>query len=223
MRIVEPSFEIMSMPDPNTALSVIERAGRTCYKSEHKIEPDSAYRFIQKLLSIGHESVLEHGAITVRFLTDRAVSHELVRHRLASYSQESQRYVDPEHKGLMEFIRPWWVPKEWIGDCERGYIDSPGGFKRAEVRVFMTSLFDVYNNYQLLRNFGRTPQQARVVLPNAIKTEIIVTANPREWRHILKLRTGSVTYPQIRELMLPVLQEFKNLWPALFENIEGRG
>jgi len=87
----------------------------------------------------------------------------------------------------------------------------------------MTSLFDVYNNYQLLRNFGRTPQQARVVLPNAIKTEIIVTANPREWRHILKLRTGSVTYPQIRELMLPVLQEFKNLWPALFENIEGRG
>ena len=217
IRLLEQSHKVEAVSqDP---IRIIEQAGRTCYKSEHKIEPDSAYRFIQKLIGMGHESVLEHGAITVRFLTDRAVSHELVRHRLASYSQESQRYVDPKRKGPMEFIRPWWVPKEYVGDYERGYINSSGGFERAETRIFLTSLFDTYDYYQLLRNFSCTPQQARAVLPNATKTEIVVTTNPREWRHILKLRTSNAAYPQIRELMIPVLQTFKELWPALFEDI----
>jgi thymidylate synthase (FAD) len=204
----------------------VERAGRTCYKSEHKIEPDSAHRFIQKLIRMGHESVLEHGTITVRFLTDRAVSHELVRHRLASYSQESQRYVDPQHKGLMEFIRPWWVPKEYTMESykrkECDWTRPQNSVDQCAI-LFLSLLWDAYDHYRLLRNFGCTPQQARAVLPNATKTEIVVTANPREWRHIFKLRTSNAAYPQIRELMIPTLWTFRELWPALFEDIEVKG
>jgi thymidylate synthase (FAD) len=217
IRLLEQSHKIEAATPE--LVCTVERAGRTCYKSEYKIKPDSAHRFIQKLIRMGHESVLEHGAITVRFLTDRAVSHELVRHRLASYSQESQRYVDSKYKRLMEFIRPWWMPKEYVGDYDRGYINSSGNFERAEARIFLINLFHVYNQYQLLRNFGCTPQQARAVLPNATKTEIVVTANPREWRHIFKLRTSNAAYPQIRELMIPTLWTFKELWPAFFEDI----
>jgi thymidylate synthase (FAD) len=205
MRIVEPTYEIVSMPDPDQALAVIEQAGRTCYKSEDKITEGSAGEFIQRIVRSGHESVIEHGACTVRFICDRGVSHELVRHRLAAYSQESTRYANyaKERFGSeISVVRPtFWnedskafaLWREAMEKCEAAYME-------------------------LLRQ-GATPQQARAVLPNSLKTEVVMTANFREWRHVFRLRCSKAAHPQIREVMIPLLEEMSHLLPPLFGDI----
>lgn len=213
MRLVEQSFEIR-----NFTLDLegtIEEAGRTCYKSEDRISAGSAEEFIQKLIRAGHESVIEHGSITVKFLTDRAVSHELVRHRLASYSQESQRYVG--YRGEVEFVRPWWMKQDLLGVHTEESVDLVDSWKE---QVVLRSMLISSMTYQALLNEGVSPQQARVVLPNSVKTEIVVTANPREWRHIFKLRTGPGAYPQIRELMSPLRDKFAEIWPGIFKDLK---
>ena len=205
MRIQEPTFEIVSMPDPEEALAVIERAGRTCYKSEDRITEGSAGEFIKRIVRSGHESVIEHGSATVRFICDRGVSHELVRHRLAAYSQESTRYANyaKERFGSeISVIRPsFWSEdsrefalwREAMEKCEAAYME-------------------------LLRQ-GASPQQARAVLPNSLKTEVVMTANFREWRHVFRLRCSRAAHPQIREVMLPLLQEMSRRFPPLFEDV----
>ena len=205
MRIVDPTYEIVSMPDPDQALAVIEQAGRTCYKSEDKITEGSAGEFIQRIVRSGHESVIEHGSCTVRFICDRGVSHELVRHRLAAYSQESTRYANyaKERFGSeISVVRPtFWnedskafaLWRESMEKCEAAYME-------------------------LLRQ-GATPQQARAVLPNSLKTEVVMTANFREWRHVFRLRCSKAAHPQIREVMIPLLEEMSLLLPPLFGDI----
>ena len=200
MKIIKASFEILTAT-PNLE-QVIELAGRTCYKSEDKITDDSACAFVSKIRSINHESVLEHGAITVRFICDRGVSHELVRHRVASFSQESTRYcnyskdrfgseitvIEPDLVGMAHTI--WRVSCE---DAERNY-------------------------FELIRE-GVKPQMARSVLPNSLKTEVVMTANPREWRHVFRLRCAEAAHPQMREIMTPCRDEFARRWPALFGDL----
>ena len=193
----------------------IEMAGRTCYKSEDRVSTGSAEGFIQKLIRAGHESVIEHGSITVCFICDRAVSHELVRHRLASYSQESQRYVG--YRGEVEFVRPWWMHRQLLGIHTEESVDLVDSWKE---QVALRSMLISSMTYQALLNEGVSPQQARVVLPNSVKTEIVVTANPREWRHIFKLRTGPGAYPQIRELMAPLRDKFAENWPGIFKDLK---
>lgn len=202
MRIIKPSFEILAATD--LLEQVIEVAGRTCYKSEDKICEGSAEAFVAKIRSINHESVLEHGAITVRFIIDRGVSHELVRHRLASFSQESTRYCNyskDKFDGEITVIDPGTLLNEesyalWQHACEA-----------AEIYYFE------------LLDWGTKPQMARSVLPNSLKTEVIMTANPREWRHVFKLRCAEAAHPQIREVMVPCRDEFAARWPALFGDI----
>jgi len=199
MKIIDQSWEWVILPI--LPLETIEFAGRTCYKSECKITPDSAEKFVKMLIKRGHESVLEHVSASVRFVTNRGVSHELVRHRIASYSQESTRYVD--HKTKMEFIRPVW----WNDSGEQAQT------------AFEHALEDSEERYHSLRKHGWHPEQAREVLPNALKTEIVVTANLREWRHIFKLRTSSKAHPQMRSLMLSCLDGFKKEIPVIFDDI----
>lgn len=200
MRIIEASFEILAST-PNLE-QIIELAGRTCYKSEDKITDDSASAFVSKIRSINHESVLEHGAITVRFTCDRGVSHELVRHRVASFSQESTRYCNyskDKFGNEITVIRPDLVGMAhtiWKVACE-----------------------DAERNYFELIREGVKPQMARSVLPNSLKTEIVVTANPREWRHIFKLRCTEAAHPQMREVMIPCRDEFARRWPSLFGDL----
>jgi thymidylate synthase (FAD) len=202
MQIIKPSIEIMACtPDLEV---IIEQAGRVCYKSEDKITYGSATKFIERLQESKHESVLEHGSITVRFVVDRGVSHELVRHRLASFSQESTRYCN---YGKAKFgteitvIEPcFWEKgdskwKQWLEACHH-----------AEMRYF-----------NLLAE-GATPQEARSVLPNSLKTEVVMTANPREWLHVFKLRTSLQAHPQMREVMIPLQYEFTTRWPSIFES-----
>lgn len=203
MRIIKPSFEILHIPSEDD-IRLIEAIGRVCYKSEDKITGESWKRFLKTIVDKGHESVLEHSRITVRFICDRGVSHELVRHRLASFSQESTRYVNYGGKDI-EYI----LPPELVQDADR-YHQCATLFEHCE---------DVYKS---LLAHGHAPQIARAVLPIALKTEIIVTANIREWRHILKLRTSKAAHPQIRELMIPLLEEFKKQIPVVFDDIRNK-
>jgi len=205
MRIVSPSFEIMAMPDADEVLKHIEAAGRTCYKSEDKITADSAAKFVAMILRSGHESVIEHASATVRFVCDRGVTHELVRHRLASYSQESTRYANyakDKFGNEITVIRPvfWQEGSEEFARWERA-------MQAAEAA------------YLEMVEAGARPEEARSVLPNSLKTEIVMTANLREWRHVFRLRCGGPAHPQIREIMLPLLSEFARRMPAVFADL----
>jgi thymidylate synthase (FAD) len=205
MRIVSPAHTILLMPAPETIPALIELAGRTCYKSEEKITPDSARGFIGRILKSGHESVIEHVSITVRFVCDRGVSHELVRHRLASYSQESTRYAN---YGKEKFGREITVvrPPFW-----------PEG--SAEFDTWRAAMEAAEAAYMRLLELGARPEEARSVLPNSLKTEIVMSANVREWRHVFRLRCSRRAHPQIRELLLPLLAEFHEKIPVLFDGL----
>ena len=199
MKVINASYRIETPIDGAEMLKRIEKAGRTCYKSEDRITDESAEAFVRKLIERGHESVLEHESLTVRFVCDRGVSHEIVRHRIASFSQESQRYV--RYNGDIEFINPHMpnakAHEAWQELCER-----------AE------------ETYRELLSYGVQPQQARAVLPNSTKTEIAMTANLREWRHFLKLRTAKTAHPQMRELTVPLLKELQERIPVVFDDIQ---
>lgn len=201
MRIIKPYTEIMTPLDGKAILSHIERCGRVCYKSEDSITEFSAESFIAKLIKRGHESVLEHFSFSVRFVCDRGVSHELVRHRIASFSQESTRYCD--YSGEMTFIEPFF-------------------FEGESRDVWLKAMESCEAAYRMMtRDDAHSPQEARAVLPNSLKTEVIMTANLREWRHFFKLRTARASHPQMREIAVPLLEQLKTLIPVVFDDIAG--
>ena len=206
MKIINASYRIETPIYGEELLKSIEKAGRTCYKSEDRITEESAKSFVQKLIERGHESVLEHESITVRFICDRGISHEIVRHRLASYSQESTRYCNysgDRFGSELTFIRPCFLMGKPWAYCA---WDNAMGFAE--------------NVYFDLLSDGCTPQEARSVLPNSIKTEVVMTANLREWRHFLKLRTAKAAHPQMRELTVPLLHELQERIPIVFDDIQ---
>jgi thymidylate synthase (FAD) len=205
MKIIPPSFEIIGNLYGVEILKNIERAGRTCYKSEEAITADSAVLFVSRILKRGHESVIEHDKVTVKIICDRGVTHEIVRHRLASYSQESTRYCNyakDKFGNELTFIRPFF----WNED-EQKY------------QIWQSTMQSIENAYMELLGNGATPEEARSVLPNSLKTEIIVTMNMRSWRHFFKLRTDAASHPQMREVARPLLDEFKKRIPVLFDDI----
>jgi thymidylate synthase (FAD) len=196
MILIRPSHKILFIsPKP---LETIEAAGRTCYKSEDKITEGSAEKFVRMIIKRGHLSVIEHAMMRVRFICDRGITHEIVRHRLAAYSQESTRY------------------------CNYGKVDMrfiiPGDFKLDSDDLELLGLIENHYN-KCLNEKHRSPQQARYFLPNGLKTEIVMTANLREWMHVFKLRTSKAAHPQMRELMIPLLKEINNIIPVLFEEL----
>lgn len=206
MKIVNASYRIETPIDGAEILKRIEKAGRTCYKSEDRITAESATAFVRMLIERGHESVLEHESITVRLICDRGISHEIVRHRLASYSQESTRYCNyngDRFGNQITFIKPCFLEK--ITD---GY------------KLWKQAMFIAEKEYFELLKWGCTPQEARSVLPNSVKTEVVMTANLREWRHFLKLRTAKAAHPQMRELTVPLLHELQKWIPVIFDDIQ---
>jgi len=205
MKIVPPSFEILTPLESREMLARIERAGRTCYRSENRITPDSATAFVRAIIKSGHHSVIEHESISVRLVCDRGVTHELVRHRLASFSQESTRYVNygrgPEGRGLV-VIKPVFF--------EEG---------SEKYKLWLKSMEEAEAAYLALTEAGATAQEARTVLPNSLKTEIVMTANLREWRHVLALRCSAASHPQMREIMKMLLARFQELLPEIFGDL----
>ena len=203
MIIVQPSFEIET-PEDHIAgmLKRIEKIGRVCYKSEEKMNAASADAFVRKLIASEHEAVIEHEHITVRFICDRGVSHELVRHRIASYCQESTRYCNystTKNKDV-QLIHPKGLTDEQRYRRERHY-------------------WDVQRLYEMEISEGLSPQIARGVLPTSLKTEIVMTCNLREWRHVLKLRASTRAHPQMRELIIPLQCRLNEYLPLIFNPI----
>ena len=208
MRLIKANYKILTELDGKEILKSIEIAGRTAYKSEDKITETSAEDFVKMLIRRKHLSVLEHKSFTVKFIVDRGVSHELVRHRLASYTQESTRYCNYT-KGKF--------------NNELTFIDMSHIFKYyTQKRLWLSSLKKAEESYIELTKDGCPPEIARSVLPNSLKTEIVVTANLREWRHIFRLRTSKAAHPQMREVMIPLLEEIKTLIPVIFDDINSK-
>jgi thymidylate synthase (FAD) len=200
MRIVEPCATILHKDEGHRMLARIELAGRICYKSEALVTETSAKKFIAMLIQKGHESVLEHESVSVKFVVDRGVSHEIVRHRIASYSQESTRYCNYGKSGEIAVICPFDIASDeydpWVDSCvmaEEAYLK--------------------------LIKLGVKPQIARSVLPTCLKTELIMTANLREWRHFFRLRTSKAAHPQMRQITIPLLVSFKDYLPSVFDDI----
>jgi thymidylate synthase (FAD) len=190
--------------DGAAILKKIERCGRVAYKSEDKITEGSAEKFVRMIIKSGHESVIEHVSLTVKFICDRGVTHELVRHRICAFTQESTRYCNYSKNGLTVIL-----PYFWQGEAQL-----------EQWNTWMVTTQAAEMAYDKLIHLGATPQEARSVLPNSTKTEIVVTANLREWRHILKLRCAPAAHPQMRQLMIPLLKELKGFVPVIFDDIE---
>ena len=205
MKLITPSHEFLQEIDGEEMLRRLERIGRVCYKSEGRITDTSYRTFLSNLLARGHESVIEHEKVSVRLICDRGVTHELVRHRIASYSQESTRYCNyskEKFQGELTFIRPFF----WESDPEKF-----GVWKRA--------MESAERAYLALMDLGATAQEARSVLPNSLKTELVVTMDLREWRHFFRLRTSAAAHPQMRELTLPLLAAFREAVPVVFDGL----
>lgn len=206
MRIIEPGFEILDEVNGEDILKKIEKIGRVCYKSEDRISNDSAKKFVANILKRGHESVIEHEKISVRIICDRGVTHEIVRHRIASYSQESTRYCNYSNEKFgkeLTLIKPFF----WEDNSK-------------EYGLWLDAMQTIEDTYNRLIELGAEPQQARSVLPNSLKTEIVVTMNLREWRHFFQLRTAKGAHPQMKEIACALLKEFQNKIPVIFDDIK---
>ena len=205
MKIIDPSVELINPINYETALNTIEIAGRTCYKSENKITDGSAEEFIRNIIKRGHEAVLEHVSITAKFICDRGVSHEIVRHRIASYCQESTRYCNYSKDKFGNEITV-------INPCF--YEEKSDDFKKWRASCTMNEVY-----YFLLLNEGKA-EEARSVLPNSLKTEIVMTTNIREWRHFFKLRCSKAAHPQMRQVATMLFEQMKSKYPVFFEDID---
>lgn len=205
MKIIKPGFEILTDLNPELILKHIEQCGRTCYKSENKITEESCRAFVKSIINRGHEAVLEHFNVTVKFICDRGVSHEIVRHRLASYCQESTRYCNYSKDSFdseITVIEPLFLTPDTFG-----YDEWKEACQTAEGAYFN------------LLEWGCTPQEARAVLPNSLKTEVVMTANLREWRHFFRLRCAKAAHPQMREIAIPLCKELQKKLPIIFDDV----
>jgi thymidylate synthase (FAD) len=222
MKLIKPYYEIISPIKGDDILKTLEKVARTCYKSEDKITEDSAEKMIKILLSKKHEAMIEFFDIIVKFVCDRGVSHEIVRHRLASYAQESTRYCNyskDKFENQITFIIPSWCniyESQWTHEQAISSNDLNGEINSLLWLQQMSWSEKVYN--KLIKE-GWQAQQARSVLPNSLKTEINVKMNLREWRHFFKLRCAQAAHPQMRELAIPLLNEFKEKIPIIFDDI----
>lgn len=205
MKVINPYVEFLDDIDGEAMIKRIEKIGRVCYKSEDKITDESAKIFVTNILRSGHESVIEHEKISVRVVCDRGVTHEIVRHRIASYSQESTRYCNytkDKFGNQITVIKPLF----WDENSD-------------EYKIWYESMQVVEQVYNKLIEKGAKPQEARTVLPNSLKTEIVMTMNLREWRHFFRLRTSMKAHPQMREIAMLILEEFKKKVPIVFDDI----
>lgn len=205
MQAIKAYTQIFGDINGQDILHKIERIARTCYKSEDKITEGSAEKIVAALIKRGHEVMLEHASVTVKFVVDRGISHELVRHRLASFSQESTRYCN--------------YSKDDFGSEITCIIPEYLDYKSAGWETWKAAMKACEDAYFKLLDIGLSPQEARAVLPNGLKTEVVMTANLREWRTFFKLRCANAAHPQMREVTRPLLEDFKNLIPVVFDDI----
>lgn len=205
MKVIKPYFEILTDISGENILKFVEKIGRIAYKSEDLITEESYKKFLNLLMTKQHESVIEHFSISVKFICNRGFSHELVRHRIASYTQESTRYCNyskGKFGGELTFIKPLFFEEN-----------------TNEYSLWFNLMEQIEKTYLTMIENGVKPEQARSVLPNSLKTEIVATMNLRSWKHFFKLRCDITAHPEMRELSIPLLEEFKKQIPIIFDNI----
>lgn len=212
MIIQKATVEVLSAERYEDMLRRVERIGRVCYKSEDRIQEGSAEAFIRGILRRGHESVIEHGSITVKFICDRGVTHEIVRHRIASYSQESTRYCN--------YVKEKFGSQITCIDLATGFrYDLSDETDRKKYEVWQRAMENAERSYFQMIELGATPQEARSVLPNSLKTELVATMNLREWRHFFRLRADAAAHPQCREVAQMLLERFAKDYPVFFADL----
>jgi thymidylate synthase (FAD) len=217
MKIIKPEVELIfpKSDDYDNMLNDIVKAGRLCYKSEANLNRENNEKFIRQRLNQEHYSFMEHRSITVKITCDRGVTHELVRHRIASYTQESTRYCNYSQKKFGKEI--------YVIDIASGFKYDLNNVCDIEKHMeWIDAIGDAERHYMRLLELGATAQEARSVLPNSLKTEIIVTMNIREWRHFFYLRSDPVAHPQMREISNMILDMFAKYFPVFFEDIKKR-
>lgn len=208
MYLIKPSYEILNF---DCDINLIERAARTCYKSEPK---GDAAKFVEKICRNNHLSTIEHSLITVKIIADRGFLGEITRHRLCSFSVESSRFINYNKKGVSFIIPPWVNIKPGLYQ----YLEEEESLNsnNADSIAWCNSMLDAEYYYTLLINRKQKPEQARSVLPLALATEMIISANAREWRHIFELRCQKTSHEQMREIMIPLRDEFIRRCPCIF-------
>lgn len=226
MRIINAGYEIIDPLNGEEILKKIEKVARVCYKSEDKITEDSAEKMVRALIKSNHTAMLEHFSFSVKFIVDRGVSHEIVRHRVASFAQESTRYCNYGTKdGEITVIMPCYlkdVDFDFVDTYVEDWLDPLGG-KESQLKHWIATCRQAEKNYLGMLVAGSTPQEARAVLPTSLKTELVMTANLREWRHFFSLRACGSTgkpHPQMLEVAVPLLKELKTLIPVVFDDLE---
>jgi thymidylate synthase (FAD) len=221
MNVMKAGYEILTpiSEGGKEELQMIERIGRVCYKSEDKITEDgeSAKKFVRMLINAHHEAMIEHSTLSVMFTVDRGVSHEMVRHRIASFAQESTRYVNYSKDKYGSEINVIDLAPGIALD--RRMQDMPAETIEAILNEWELAMLDAEKHYMKMIELGTTAQIARSVLPNSTKTNITITANYREWRNYFRLRTASDAHPQIREVSVALLNELKERIPVIFDDI----
>lgn len=221
MRLINSSVEILDQIDGEEVLKKLERIARTCYKSESRITEDgsSARKLLTNIIKSGHEAMIEHYSFSVKFICSRAISHELVRHRMASFAQESQRYVNYGKRGEIEFVIPANLENQISPEDNPMTIalKNPNHYSFAE--RFASNAWRSEEAYLAAIENGVKPQEARDLLINATKTEIVMTANLREWRHFFKLRCDQAAHPDMRELALDLLARVHSRIPVIFDDL----
>ena len=232
MKIIDPTFEFVHVLSREDAYRIMATAARNCYRAELNATPKTDEETVEKIMRLGHLSVIEHVGVTVNIICDRGVTHELVRHRLASYSQESSRFCNygAEKFGReLTFIRPSqcseqmlgqhtinWGKEGLVGIREQGPINPelfPGD------NVFFWNMAIAERDYMDLLDCGWTPQQARAVLPNSLATKIAMTANLREWIHVFRLRCDLPAHPDMRATMKPIMLAMLDQYPSVFQGV----
>lgn len=211
MQIIKPQFIIEERESGLDKVKALEKAARVCYKSEDKITEDSYEKMLKNIIKRGHTSVLEHEKITVRIICDRGVSHELVRHRIASFSQESTRYCNYSND-KSEGVK--------VIDIASGFnYDMNNPLDKTKYEVWLNAMDNAERSYNDLIDLGATPQEARSVLPNSTKTEVVMTLNIRSWRNFFSLRADKAAHPQMREIAYPMLKAFHEYIPVVFDDL----
>ena len=225
MNILKAGFEILTPISEGgiEELKHIEKIGRVCYKSEGNITEDgeSAKKFVKMLINRDHTAMIEHSSLSIKFIVDRGVSHELVRHRIASFAQESTRYVNYSLDKFGNEINVIDIRNGIILDNKMKNMDA--NTIEVIINEWLLAMEDAEKHYMKMIELGATPQIARSVLPNSTKTEITITANYREWRNFFKLRVPNTAHPQMREVTIPLLKELKCRLPIIFYDIEIEG
>lgn len=223
MRLINSSVEILDQIDGEEVLKKLEKIARTCYKSESRITEDgaSARKLLTNIIKSGHEAMIEHYSFSVKFICSRAMSHELVRHRMASFAQESQRYVNYGKRGGIEFIVSESLANtlRQAGSAIHLLTRSTVPPELSEAQAFVSTAAASEAAYMRALEHGAKPQEARDLLINATKTEIVMTANLREWRHFFNLRCDQAAHPDMRRLALDLLCQVHFRIPVIFDDL----